>query len=474
MDRYLVEGSFVLTMAGPGLGIIENGALVVSGQEIIATGDSSHLQAEYPDLPRLGGADKLIMPGLIDAHIHTGITLLRGVAQDTRNWMQQGIAPFKRHLQGGDIALGSMVNIIEGIKSGTTTFGDYDYPLDDIIKNYLKVGARACLASTINELSPVMDRLQIGELYPLEENLGRERLEQALELIEKWEKEGAGRLSFLLGPQGPDMLGEKLLGEIKDLSRRFGYKIHMHVAQGDREIDQMEKRYGERSIPFLEKIDYIDQDLIAVHLTEANAEEVALLAAKGAQMIHCPGSIGLIDGLVPPVLEFLEEGGQAALGSDQAPGNNCNNMFNEMKMAAVLNKVKRGDPTVMPAWKALRMATIEGAQVLGLEDRVGSLEKGKKADLLIVDLNQPTLIPALSDPIRNIAPNLVYSARGNEVETVIVNGEIIMEKREMKSVDEEMICREAGKAGLALARRAEKDIKASANETVRLMEKGYL
>jgi len=474
MGNYVIEGRFVLTMTGPGIGIMENAAVVVSGEEIIEVGPAKKLKDQYRKLPHLGGADKLIMPGLIDAHIHTGIALLRGTAQDTRNWMQQGIAPFKKHIQPGDVQLGSMVNIIEGLKSGTTTFADYDYPLDDIIKNYLDVGARACLASTVNELTPGMDKLKIGELYPFDEKMGRERLQKALELIEKWDGAGEGRLTFLLGPQGPDMLGEKLLEEIKELSNKTGYKIHMHVAQGDREIDQMEKRYGIRSIPFLEKQGLIDEDLIAVHLTEATAEETYLLAEKGAKMIHCPGSIGIIDGLVPPVLEFLQAGGQAALGSDQAPGNNCNNMFNEMKMACVLNKVRKGDPTVMPAWKALRMATVEAAGVLGLGEKVGSLEPGKKADLLIIDLNQPTLVPAIAEPVRNIVPNLVYSARGNEVETVIVNGEVIMENRKLKRIDEERICREANLAGNELARRASEDILSSANETVQMMKKGYL
>ncbi len=474
MGEYLVEGKFVLTMSGAGIGVIENGAVIVSGQEISQVGNAEELKEKHAELPHLGGPEKIVMPGLIDAHIHTGIALLRGTAQDTWNWMQQGIAPFKKHMQPGDVRLGSMVNIIEGIKSGTTTFADYDYPLDEIINNYLEIGSRACLASTINELSPGMDKLKIGELYPLDEDLGRERLEKALELMEKWEKGGEGRLTFLLGPQGPDMLGEKLLEEIKDLSQGYGYKMHMHVAQGDREIDQMEKRYGLRSVPFLEKMGLIDENLIAVHLTEATEEETCLLAEKGAKMVHCPGSIGIIDGLVPPVLEFLEAGGSAGLGSDQAPGNNCNNMFNEMKMACILNKVKKADPTVMPAWKALRMATIEAAGVLGMEDTIGSLEEGKKADLLIIDINQPTLVPILGSPIRNIAPNLVYSARGHEVETVMVNGELIMENRKMKRVDEEKICREASAAGVELAKRAEGDILSSANEMVQLMEKGYL
>ena len=149
-------------------------------------------------------------------------------------------------------------------------------------------------------------------------------------------------------------------------------------------------------------------------------------------------------------------------------------MFNEMKMAAILNKVKKADPTAMPAWKVLRLATIEGAKVLGLEDKIGSIEKGKKADILMVDLNEPSLVPAISTPMRNLVPNLVYSARGNEVKTVMINGKIVMRDREIVTVDEDEVVEKATRAGENLGKRAEEDFWAAGTETGKMMEKGYL
>src|SRR4051812_16291102 len=151
----------------------------------------------------------------------------------------------------------------------------------------------------------------------------------------------------------------------------------------------MQMRYGQRSIPWLDRLGYLDSALQAVHLTDGTDEEAALVARRGASMVLCSGSIGLIDGIVPPAHAFQSAGGSVALGSDQAPGNNCHNVFNEMKLTALLNKVRAQDPEVMPAWRVLRMATIEGARAIGWSDEIGSLEEGKRADLLLVSLRSP-------------------------------------------------------------------------------------
>jgi len=183
----------------------------------------------------------------------------------------------------------------------------------------------------------------------------------------------------------PDMMLREDLLAVKRVAGREGWMLHMHVAPGDREIDHMLKRYGQRTPAYLDEIGYLDEQLLAVHLTEATDEETALVAQRGAQMALCSSSIGIIDGIVPPARAFRQAGGLVALGTDQAPGNNCSNLFNEMKLTALFNKVKARDPTVFPAWEVLRMATIEGARTVGLGDVVGSLEVGKQADLILAE-----------------------------------------------------------------------------------------
>ena len=172
-------------------------------------------------------------------------------------------------------------------------------------------------------------------------------------------------------------------------------------------------------------------------------------------MVLCSGSIALIDGIIPPAAEFLEVSSRLALGSDQAPGNNCNNMFNEMKFTAILNKCKVRDPSVFPAGKVLRMATIEAAKAIGLGDEIGSLEVGKKADLLMIDMTQPCLSPIILHPVRNVVPNLVYSAKGSEVELVMVDGRILVEDFRVLSVDEKQVVRDAQEAVERICKAAE-------------------
>jgi 5-methylthioadenosine/S-adenosylhomocysteine deaminase len=219
----------------------------------------------------------------------------------------------------------------------------------------------------------------------------------------------------------------------------------------------MLKRFGKRTPAYLQEIGYLDEQLLAVHLTEATDEETELIARSGARMALCSGSIGIIDGIVPPAYVFRRAGGLVALGSDQASGNNCNNIFNEMKLTALFNKIKYKDPTVMPAWVVLRMATIEGARAIGLGDQVGSLEVGKQADLILVNLNELNLLPTLEAPIRNIVPNLVYAGTGREVTLVMVDGKVLLRNGKILTADEEAVRVEAQAQATALAKRVAAD-----------------
>jgi 5-methylthioadenosine/S-adenosylhomocysteine deaminase len=470
----IIRNGLVMTMEGKGVGLIEDGAVAIKGNTIQAVGPTLDITRSFSAEREIDAKDKLVMPGLIDAHIHTGLALLRGVAQDINHWMQKGLWPFMKHLTTEDSKKGSMVNIIEGIQSGTTTFCDYDSSMNSLVENYIKIGARARVAELVNEIPDNIGDVPVGELYPFYPEIGERKLGNNISLIEKYHESKDGRITCILGPHGPDLMSVELLKEMKELAEKYDTKLHMHVAQGDREIDQMMKRYGKRSISFLEEMGYLNQRLIAVHLTEATDEETAIVAKSRAGMIYCPGSIGIIDGLVPPVLKFIESGGIAGLGTDQAPGNNCNNMFNEMKFAAILNKVKRSNPTVFPAVLALRLATIDAAKVIGIDHEVGSLRKGKKADLIIINLLEPTLSPLYIDPIRNIVPNLVYSARGHEVETSIINGEIVMENRKITTIDTRTAILDAQQAAKEVSERAKGDILNADSDMLRMMKEGLL
>ena len=462
-------------MEGDGVGYIKDGAVAVRRNRIVDVGPSAALMERYVATEVIDGSHHALLPGLVDAHMHTPWAVVRGVAQDVAHWMQRGLAPYSRHLHRDASLAGTWLNVLEALKAGTTTMGDYAHPLEGWADIYAAVGVRAVLTATINALPPgQMANWAIGDLYPLDDEVAEQQIREAGALAAEWHGAENGRITVMYGPQGADMLTLDQLRHIKRLAAAEGLMLHMHVAQGDREIDQMLKRYGKRTPAVLEQIGYLDDQLLAVHLTEATEDETALIAYSGARMALCSGSIGIIDGIVPPAVAFRTAGGLVALGSDQAAGNNCNNIFNEMKLTALFNKIKYRDPTVLPAWDVLRMATIEGAQAIGLGDEIGSVKIGKKADLILVDLQALNLMPILTEPIRNIVPNLVYAGTGHEVDLVMVDGRILVRGGKVVAVDEDAVREEVQQRAREVAEAVKRDPVHRDMALLQAMEEGKL
>ncbi len=431
-----VKAPHFYTMEGDGVGYKAEMAMVVDGGKIIDFMDWETCEKTYGAEEVLCLPHHVILPGFIDGHMHTACNVMRGLAQDTNNWMMYGLQPFDNAVTSAERDAGSEVAIIEAIKAGTTTLGDYDAEMNNVCRFIEKIGARGNIAQTIRAAKRRV--YQPGELYELDDAQGERELARNLELFDRWHRKGDGRIRILFGPQGIDFVSPQLLLKIQKIAKERSTKIHMHVQQGDRETYQVEQRYGKRTTKFLDELGYLDSSLIAVHLTECDDEETRQIAKSGASMVVNPASIGIIDGLVCPSAVFQEAGGSVALGSDQAPGNNCHNIIHEMKNICMFNKLKYRDPEKMPAWKALRMATIEGAKAIGVDDVVGSLETGKQADFIAIDLRFPSMLPVYTYPMRNMVPNLVYSARGQEVALSVVNGKVIMRDQKILTIDEDV------------------------------------
>jgi 5-methylthioadenosine/S-adenosylhomocysteine deaminase len=456
--KTLIAHAHLFTMQGEGVGYIADGAVAIDGTRIVAVGTTTELNARFTADETIDASGHALLPGLIDAHMHTPLSIVRGVAQDVGHWMQKALAPYTRHLTPEAALAGVKLNVLEALKAGTTTMGDYTKPMPGWAEVFEQVGVRARLTPTINAMpSGGMAGWKVGDVYPLDDQVGQAAIDEGVAFAHDWHGAANGRITVMLGPQGPDMISQEQLLQVKRIAQREGWMIHLHTAQGDREIDQMLKRYGKRTPAYLQEIGYLDEQLLAVHLTEATDEETAMIARSGARMALCSGSIGIIDGIVPPAHVFRQAGGLVALGSDQASGNNCNNIFNEMKLTALFNKIKYKDPTIMPAWVVLRMATIEGARAIGLGDQVGSLEAGKQADLILVNLGELNLMPILEAPIRNIVPNLVYAGTGREVTLVMVDGRVLVRDGKILTADEAFVRAEAQTQATALAQRVAAD-----------------
>ena len=442
IDTILKTGH-LYTMEGDGVGYRSGQSIAIDGGRIVAIAPHADIERDYHAARVIDASDYLTLPGFIDGHMHARHGVLRGVAQDLgqNRWMMEGMAPFEAHSDSEAKRAGAALTVGEAILNGTTTIGDDGPDMEGSIRVIDEYGARGNISVRVRDaIARVYGR---DELYEFSDSVGRQSLDDCLRLFDRYDGKDNGRIRIRFGPQGCDFVSRDMLTEVKRLCRERGSKIHMHLQQGSRETEQMLKRYGRRSIPMLAEMNYLDRDFVGIHLTDATDDEVRTVAESGASMILCSNSIGLIRGEIPPAKLFQDCGGTVGLGTDQAPGNNTHNMIAEMKMSAILNKCKYDDPAVMPAWKVLRMATIEGARALGIEDVTGSLEVGKDADIILIDLNRSTMRPVYTHPMRNLIPNLVYSARGNEVDTVMVRGRILVEHGQPVTFDMERAIREA-------------------------------
>jgi 5-methylthioadenosine/S-adenosylhomocysteine deaminase len=456
-----------------GLGIIRDGALGIEGDTIVYAGETSQFHYKSADII-IDGSNHVTMPGLVNAHTHTGLTLMRGCAQDLPEieWMNKALGPLAMHMGAEDFVLGSKLGVLEGLRSGTTTFSEYTRNCSAVIDNvYSPFNVRVVATETINET--VKRGVTPEDLYEFDTTKGEEALKRTEDLFKKYRDEKM--VTCLYGPQALDMVSVETLKTVKELASEKSCRIHMHVAQGQRERLQIQGRYGRdaTTVKVLSEHGMLDDSLIAVHIHDTTPEERRLLVKKGVNMVGCPSSIGMIDGIVPPLYHYTGLGGAAALGTDQAPGPGSHNMFREMRSASILSKVTTGDPTALPAWTSLQLGTVKGAEVLGL-DEIGTLKVGKKADVITVDLGHLHMTPVIGVPFRNFVPNLVYSATGLEVDNVIINGLPVMHDNEFTKIDEQAIIREANKRAQKIFEEAEEDWNRAGSQFVTYVKKGLM
>ena len=472
----LIYHGVVITMEGNGCGIINDGAVAVKGNRIEAVGPTADILKQYSAHRSIDAENKAVLPGFIDAHIHTSIAILRGASQDINGWMYSGLHPLLSEADDDDLMAGSMLNIAEAVKKGTTTFFDFSAPMLKLVENHVRAGTRAIVANTVNELASARQRTAASDAQHdaqhdtqhdaqhdtqhIETDVpgfdpakGQQALSDTISLIEHYHDSRGGRIQCMVGPQATEMVSLPMLCELKATAEKYSLDIHMHLAQDPRETKTVLQRYQKRPVQLLEDLGYLTPRLHVAHITDTTPEERQFLAGRGVSMAQCTNSICIIDGILPPCEEYLSFGGKVALGTDQAPGNNCNNLFSEMKLTAMLHKYKHTDPTRFPAWKVLRMATIESARAMGYGDSLGSLKAGKLADIILIDLTAPALSPVLFSPVRNIVPNLVYAASGDEVQTVIIDGQVIMEDRKLLTVDETQVISCANQRAAAICTR---------------------
>jgi 5-methylthioadenosine/S-adenosylhomocysteine deaminase len=404
--------------------VIENGGLVIEKNIIRAIGQSKDIEKEYRQKAKkmINGQGKVALPGLINSHGHLAMTLLRGYADDMslEEWWMDNIYPIESKFGPKEVYWGSLLAMLEMIKSGTTCFADFYYYEDEVARAAQKIGMRGVLGCAILDFPTFYFKTPSAAL----------RIARLA--IERYKNNDL--LNLTLAPHMFQTTSLKTFQKAKKIAKQGEVLLSTHTAETKQEVDFCLKKYKQRPVEILAKGGILDNKTLLAHCCWLTKKEIKILAQTGASVVHCPVSNMKLAAGTMPLPEMIEAGVNVSLGTDSACSNNNLDMFEEMKVTALLHKVSRLDPTLVKAQTVLDMATINGAKALGMEKEIGSLETGKKADIIILDFEKSHLIPR-----HNLISHLVYSAQGSDVETVIINGQLIMEERKIKRVNESNI-----------------------------------
>ena len=450
MPSLLIEGGYVLTM-NPNREIIRDGAVVIQGNRISWVGKKSDLtDSQRKGVRIIDAAGKLVLPGFVDAHVHNSQMLARGISDDVdlMTWLYERILPYETLLTPEDAYISTLLCCVEMIRTGTTTTADPgSYQMDQVAQGMADTGIRGIISWAANDEHAV-DR-------PLPKSLpGNVSTEESIQiqedLIRRWQGAENGRIGVSYAIRTEVNASKDLLREIHRLSKENGLIAQMHVAVVPEQSEYMRKKTGMPSIEYLHSIGCLGPNWLLTHMAWLSDDEVDLVAETDTRVCHCPGAAlkcvygSVSQGKFP---EMFEKGVTIALGCDASAANNTLDMFRAMYHVSTAHKEARMDPALLPPEKALEMATIDSAKALKMDDEVGSLEAGKKADVIVINPNRPNWLPMHEF---SIVPNIVYAGDGHDVETSVIDGRVVMEKDGIKTVDEEEIVEKARESGRRL------------------------
>lgn len=423
----IIAGDYVISMDATG-DVIKNGAVAVKDGFIIDVGTESDINKSYAATETLPGTGRIVMPGLINGHTHAAMTLLRGVADDLAlmDWLNNYIFPAEVEFVDADfVRIGTELACWEMIRGGTTTFVDMYYFPDTIAQVVESCGLRSLIATTV-----------IDQRSPDAENAD-DALRKGIEFIKRWKGKN-NRIMPIFGPHADYTLNGEQLKAVRAAAIDLDVPISIHLSESPYEINYSKETYGMTSIDFMESIGFFDGPTIAAHVVWPTAEEIPILVKRKVGVIHNPTSNMKIASGISPVTEMLAAGVYMGLGTDGAASNNDLDMWEEMRLAALLQKVDQMNPEALPATAVLRMATSGGAEAIGLGDQIGALTKGLRADLIQVSFDDVHFVPTY-----DVLSHLVYVADEQDVASVVVDGKVLMRDHKILTIDTERVRREA-------------------------------
>ena len=415
----IIKGRYVLPM-DENLSVIKDGLVAVFGNKISAVGAAAEMK-NFESKEVIDAGNSIIMPGLINTHTHAAMAYFRGLADDLPFgvWLNERIWPAEaKYVNEQFVAQSGELSCLEMIKSGTTCFNDmYFFGQNIMAEVVARAGLRALLGVDLK--NPEMS------------------ISQAIELADKYK--GNEYIKISLAPHSVYACSGDTLKKVKQAAEAGNFLVHIHVSESEKEIIDCNKTHNKSPVEYLDELGLLTDKLIAAHSIWLSDHDLEIYKARGVKVVHCPVSNMKLTSGVAPLDKMLKLGLTVGLGTDGAASNNTLDLFADMRVCALLHKVTHFDPAVVTARELIQMATINGAKVMGKEKEIGSLAAGKRADIITINLNKPHLTP-IYDPYSH----LVYCANGADVEDVIVNGKIIMRNRQVKTLDEEKILKQAG------------------------------
>jgi 5-methylthioadenosine/S-adenosylhomocysteine deaminase len=419
----LVVGGSVVTM-DPERHLYTDGFVAIRGDRIVDVGDAAGLKARnFKPKQTINSHGKVVLPGLINTHTHIPMTLFRGIADDLdlQEWLTKYIFPAEaKNVTRDFVAAGTRLGLVEMIRGGTTTYVDMYYFEDAIAEETKRAGVRGVLGETVID-------------FPAPDN---KTWEAALTYTENYLKRWKGDPLIIpaVAPHAPYTVSTQHLNQARTLAEKYDAPVLIHLAEAPTETEFMAKKYSSRPVAYLEKIGFLSGRVIGAHVVHVNDDEIEVLKQRGVGVAHCPQSNMKLSSGTAPIPQMLKAGLRVGLGTDGAASNHDLSLWEEIDTSAKLHKLITMRPTVVTARQAIEMATIGGARAIHLEKEIGSLEAGKRADLIIVDLDAPHLTP-----MYNLYSHLVYATKASDVIDTIVNGRVLMRNRKLLALDEEAI-----------------------------------
>ncbi|MDH5447952.1 MAG: amidohydrolase [Candidatus Bathyarchaeota archaeon] len=444
----IIEGGTIVTVSRRGT--LKNGAIVIEGDKIVEVGKTDKLKPKYRRYEKINAKNKVVIPGLINTHHHAAMSILRGYADDLdlKTWLEKRIWPVEKCMTSRDIYAGALLTAVESIMGGTTTINTMYHYTDKY--NEAQAFAEASLRGVVGHVC-----------FSWRKKHDRKALES---LVRTWHNKKGGLIRVSVDPHAPYTVDSDYMGKLRVFTQELNEKYashnspiiwHIHVAETSDEPRKTRQAFNVDVkggvVEYLDALGVLSCDVVAAHCVHLTKKDVEILRNRRVKVAHNPVSNLKLASGISPVQQLLKKGVTVSLGTDSSCSNNSSDMFEVMKVAALLHKGISRDPTVLSAEQILRMATINGAKALCWNREIGSIERGKKADLAIVDFKKPHLTP-----VYNETSHLVYSAKNADVDTVIINGKIVMENRKIKTVNVDKVMALVEKTKYSLLERVDK------------------